>query len=286
MRRKLGVARRSIRVGALFSVAWSLAAFSCGGSSNVTPSGCTQGATQSCVGPAQCPGAQTCNPNGSWSACDCGSAGSGGTAGSAAGGGAGTSTAGGATTAGGAGLGGSAGASAGTGGGVQGGDGGMAGSLGEGGSIANDPCPTGPILVNCSDSCGPKSPECDTSVCSSETELPKGSWAPGDVVIRTPSDVSTHCKCTRTDEPWKDAPVVWGFAVKLNDIPNDNVAHHISVSPPWYIGAPGTDQCAVLFKRSCYYVNATLLRYVGVWTDQENAPSVNVTVEDGLCPTP
>ena len=51
-----------------------------------TGGGCDPGETRTCVGPGQCPGAQFCEDDGGWSACDCGSGtggavGSGGTSG-------------------------------------------------------------------------------------------------------------------------------------------------------------------------------------------------------------
>ena len=48
---------------------------------------CTQGDTRECVGTAACKGGQTCTPAGVWSACDCGSQGSGGASPSASAGG-------------------------------------------------------------------------------------------------------------------------------------------------------------------------------------------------------
>lgn len=71
--------------GAIVSLAGA-----CGGSvlTSGAASGCTRGTTRTCRGPGACRGGQSCGASGQWSACDCGSGGSGPTG--ATGGSAGT----------------------------------------------------------------------------------------------------------------------------------------------------------------------------------------------------
>lgn len=97
-----------IKMAALVAVGATMLQVSCGSDDSSGGSGntggaqtggtggastCTAGDTRSCTGPGACQGGQTCEPSGTWGACDCGSGGSGGaggTAGSTSGGAAGT----------------------------------------------------------------------------------------------------------------------------------------------------------------------------------------------------
>src|SRR3954468_24499221 len=99
---------------------------------------CVAGATQTCLGPGACQGAQSCLPNGaSWSPCDCGTnkGGGGAAGGRGGGGGRGAGRAGGGGGGGGRGAAGNGGAGGGA-GGVAGGGAGRGGGDGDAGGAS------------------------------------------------------------------------------------------------------------------------------------------------------
>lgn len=251
---------------------------------------CTPGAdTQECLGPGQCKGAQACAQDGkSFLPCECGS-GTGG--GSGSGGGAGS---------GGTGNGGSAGAGATGGGGGTGGapPDGSAGSSGGGATGTDggpndgsadvepdtapgpldDPCPTEPIYLNCSMSCGGRDSECSMTECPDT--LP-GFWINDANVfptyVRTPANPGAISACKCSDG------TVYGMVVKVN-LQNTRGIRAF-VDPPWKVLVQGwtTKQCVhSKGKVGCAYGNSPappLISWIAITTDDPFAPARNVRLE-------
>ena len=222
--------------GAALSVAWLLA---CGSSDDgdLSKDGrvCEPGTTQACVGPGACDGGQRCADDGSaWSECNCGTGGGpGGTGGdaSAVGGSAGTMDGGGLSQGGTAGVGGSG--PGGAAGNPTGGAAGGGGTGGAGGGVLNpgdDPCPSQPIGVNCSSSCGGPTANCaDVSCQANPTFTIDVSDLP--FVVRTPSMPGQDPNCAALCSP---ALTQFGITVFTNTpgLPGQSI--RASVGEGWH----------------------------------------------------
>ncbi len=245
-----------------------------GGSS----SKCSQGATRACLGPGACDGAQSCDADGTWGACDCG--GTGGAGGGASGSG------------GSAGIGGS-GANDGSAGAVAGGTGGNAGDASSGGSGGSqwqdDPCPTKAPLVNCASDCGGPTPSCAQAT-SCGFYLYDTKFIDYPYVVRTPSKPGTDPTCTALCSP---ASTVYGIGIDFSPPYKVGFGLKIKVKKPWFIRAEssvgGKDYfCPVsLAKQECFVWNEVDPK-ITIFTDDPNAPAANVTIEEisvpGSCP--
>lgn len=258
--RSKAIARAAL---ALLTPLWLIAS-ACGSDSGGDDASgkCQQGDTRACLGPGQCNGAQSCNADGNWAACDCG--GSGG-AGGSGGGGAG-------------GSGGVAGAdgSAGT-----GGSSGDASADGAGGGTQwkDDPCPGVTPIVNCSNTCGGPSASCETATCGFYEYVPYSPW-----VIRTPSKPGANSKCAAQ---CPGSGLVYGIGVRKADVPTDPTKGLVvKVPKPWavlresYKKANSAMFCSALsLATHCLEVQHTSPDLLFV-TDDPNAPAVNITLEE------
>lgn len=283
------VAGRSIAVG-IAGIA-ALIANACGSdSSSGEEKGCEPQSTRECVGPAACKGGQVCGADGKWGACDCGGgtggSGSGGTGGTGPGGGGsggtgGSSASGGTSATGGTG----ASTSGGTGGATDAGDASAdqdaADAFDTGVGPNDDPCPTDPINVNCSTSCGPK-----TSGCGACDYLPTTSNFVTDqnlanhYVMRTPSNpglLGGNCA-------WgcKDAgatPAYYLVAIYKGV----QGAFKVTVGKPWKVHVTNDASGLCLTDK---YVNGCFKASIGtnlhfwVATDDPSAPARNIVIEN------
>lgn len=299
---------RAISIG--FVVAFAFAA--CGSETSSSEDGCEPQSTRECVGPGACKGGQSCDADRKWSACNCGTGGTGGTSGASGSGGSGG---GGAPGGGGTGgtAGGTGGISGGT-GGVSGGTGGMSGAGGtpSGGGTAgdastggasadasdatvdtgvgpfDDPCPTDPINVNCSNSCGPKSQDC-SATCYMSSGVVSDSVAAAHYVVRTPSNPGLHAEycagCWGGDAGVQ--PVYW-MRIQFDGVSGGG--YKITVGKPWRVWAKNNTSLDGIgaclnddkYGKGCDTTGyptspATFRFYIG--TDDPSAPSRNVLIQ-------
>lgn len=232
---------------------------------------CSIGDTRTCVGPGACTGGQVCGEDGRWAMCDCGDA-SGGPSNGGASGAAGSDNAG----AGGESEQGASGA------GGTGDDG--AATAGAGGAADLDtdqPCPSVPIKADCSGLCTATKglcvvdPVCPTKVRADYPNL-------GDVIVRTPSRPVANCGCSPGVAPS-------GYWMHV-DFKGAGVAHwHVSVPGPWHVKPLGIGPLCESKKNlsSCAAFSTPLDNLDGgleVWTEEPDAPAINLFVEAGECP--
>ncbi len=134
-------------------------------------------------------------------------------------------------------------------------------------STTDDPCPSGPIGINCSSECGGVSSGCGILICSEQgVDEVTGSELP--FVIRTPSLPLAICNSCDSG-PELEYLV---FRGDFSSLPNGAM---VTVGAPWTVGstatgngcAPGpASQCAVF----------TGVASVVVWTSDPTAPARNV----------
>lgn len=291
----------------------ALIANACGSDSASGESdGCEPQSTRECVGPAACKGGQACGADRKWSVCDCGT-GSGGTGnGGTSGVGGGTGGAGSGGTSGvGGGSGGTGGSSASGGGGTSG-DGGTSGggtsggggtsdggSTGGSGGIADagdasadqnaadatdsglgpndDPCPTEPINVNCSTSCG----SAGACKCAHYGGNGIDQNLASHYVARTPSNPDGGCGWSCPADAGQ-APFFWMHFALLNV----QGGYKLTVGKPWRVFASFYPDFCVTNKyaNGCARLSTTGVQsiYFYVATDDPNAPARNILIEKGF----
>ena len=216
---------------------------------------CDAGATRECVGPGACRGGQFCE-RGAWSACDCG---------------------GGASNTGGA----SSGDEAGTGNVVNvAGSGENSGGSQGGVASEDDPCPV-KLVQQCAPDCDPNFYPCEPAASCGVTS-PVGvvpdEYAEA-IVYRLPraSELRASCTCET------GAAVATQVMVEIIGPTGLDLKHgHLRVRPPWHVWPEGANPeqggCAPAVISQC------APRVAGFWTDDPNAPSINVNFEPGNCP--
>jgi hypothetical protein len=269
---------RAVRVSLVLSLG-ALVASACGSDDGEGTGGkCSQGATRTCLGPGACNGAQSCGADGTWSACDCGGSGGAGGAGGI-GGGAGSGTGG---TAGGDGSAGS------------GGDAGDASSGGSGGGTQwqDDPCPTTPAFINCSNTCGGPTANCAQATCAGALVL-KTDFPEFPYVVRTPSKPGVDLKCTGACNP---PSTTYGIGLRLGFPYATTKVLKVSVPKPWWIRVDGSLQDPTYFcmsegKGMTQECQITVLNSgitILILTDDPNAPAANAFIYEvakpGSCP--
>lgn len=195
------------------------AAAGCGSETSSDDKTCSPGATQSCTCNGSDTGAQVCAASGEgWGACDC----SAGTGGSSASGG--------------------SSAAGGSGGSSAGGSGGSGGTAGGDSGISGDPCPTEPMVFDCSGQCGgPSVIGCTDETC--HFGLPLNITDADKYVARTaPGPFSKECPC------FEDFPDLfeccqgkYGPMYRLHAL-QATQGYRLKVGKPWYVGfATGGD---------------------------------------------
>lgn len=245
----------------------TLAASACGSDeSGGSSSKCSQGATRACLGPGACDGAQSCDADGTWSACDCGGAGgSGGVGGDASGGvaGAGGASGGGGTSAGGA-----------------AGDASTDGA-GGGSQWQDDPCPTNETpIIDCSTSCGGPSANCGQATCDfTEHGVSFPKWP---VVIRTPSKPGFNSKCAAL---CPGAGLAFGIGLAQGMISiQTGKGLRVTVPKPWSVrlfgGVTPNDFCVLGQPPAQCVVFSDNAPFVILQTTDPNAPAVNAILEE------
>ncbi len=257
---------------------------------NEGPAVCTPGATQSCLGPGACRGAQRCKADGSeWELCDCGTQGAPSETSDEGLRDAGITD----VTNGGEALARDANVRDSL---TDSSQGLSAEAGGEDVAISpnglkpqDDPCPSSPITMNCSSSCGPLSSTCLGSKCGFSG--PKGPYIDDPkafpLVIRTASYPGLDRDCMKVCDPDKTA---WGFALDVApprplDEGQDpaKMRYRIRVAPPWRIAyalGASSEICARAHTvLNCLVAGSLGPGAVEITTADPDAPARNVTIE-------
>ncbi len=163
---------------------------------------------------------------------------------------------------------------------------------GDAAAYSSDPCPTDPIEVNCSSTCGGAgNTPCASTACKHTTIAPGSQPHPNPyalTVLRTPDHPSLdqECKlsCDASSVTNKRAGIRFGMAL---DLGASLYFTEVRVGYPWWIGI-GTQGGYPLF---CPYEDSNAGQRQGcmvfggegpivVWTDDPNAPSRNVYIRN------
>ena len=150
-------------------------------------------------------------------------------------------------------------------------------------TLADDPCPTSPIAVNCSTSCGGVNAACSDVVCSSAFPVLKNP-AVLPYVARTPSlpaSVADNClpDCSNNVK----YSMTWG--IDIGGVPNGLL---IQVGPPWKINPDGKDCTSANWSGCLFLPGGTAIAVLNIWTDDPNAPARNIVMSAAapgqMCP--
>jgi hypothetical protein len=153
-----------------------------------------------------------------------------------------------------------------------------------------DPCPAGPLAVDCSSSCGPAQYACNdnTFTCNlSRTSMndPRITKLSIPTEMRTPDRPGIDPKCVDSCSN-KTSVLHPAYAMAFNIQTADvSVIFEVRVGAPWWIEALDTFNAPIF----CPPIPATVPRGQGcasyrggrpllVWTDDPNAPARNITV--------
>lgn len=159
--------------------------------------------------------------------------------------------------------------------------------------LGDDPCPTGEMLANCSDSCGPTHPYCDQAVCYGGFTATTIDQFP--VVVRMPSEPGWSDKCLAACPPvWKYRPA-YGFIVRSDLVGDPSIGKHqwglrARIDPPWgvrIIDPKSTVQfCGMddVQPESCVVSQNDSPVYFVVDTLDPDAPARNLVIERVMTP--
>jgi hypothetical protein len=149
----------------------------------------------------------------------------------------------------------------------------------------DDPCPTGPIWLNCSDSCGKKSPECASLVCGIHMYLKEVTDpASFPIIIRTPSRPGWIAACTAAcpEKPTACAVTLPIGLPTSKDAGGYTHGIRVRVGYPWRIQKPLSMLSICLDPSSppkCRVFSSDAMSDLEVVTDDPNAPAKNVLIE-------
>lgn len=154
----------------------------------------------------------------------------------------------------------------------------------------DDPCPDEPMFLNCSDSCGPKSPECEALTCDFPYPPPKvlSDDKVTRIIVRTPSHPGNNPKCKQQCDEFGEQPWASVFSVQLDqtlikDGGSPVLGYRAMVAPPWHVDVTldsTLDLCVMNMEwlapcRPIEFGNDGLKFF----TDAPDAPSRNIVIE-------